>query len=599
MLITFDGDPYDPVTRTLTTIPQEFMDESGWENNGLLHNESDDHPAYRMGFPGLIELEPTDQKTVSFGWYGHQPAAPTRWPKCFVEVPHQSHMNLDDNNGSFTFSYVINKASNETHFRDVEYELSGNTAYYSMDLARPLIRKGNVFYMWYQDNWAVSDRLYVQYPGGQIQWDIPAWFYGSNQVITFTWTITEPTTNNFVGVANLYVNGHIYATATHNYTFTFPSSTTTQPVEIAGRILSGGITFADRATTSTMMDQIFLLNKGLTPDEVARLYKKARPYDSSILFSQPNHYWPMSDEGTMAVTTMVDMKSGRNGNYRGTASQVVKEQAGPPRVAGALSTYFMNGGMATVHNTSSGLYLPFFNPSGDFTAEFWARIDNTTRSVLFSLQQDNLPYNGILVEANVRANATSTGQIQATIMQGSYLNNLVLRDDGQAYNFVDSQFHHFAVVRKATVVQLWIDAVLHSQTNIAVAAIPSPGPGQLYLMGMMPGNLNTTGYMSGVALYAYALDPHEIRMRNLYSLLYKIKGTVTLQGNPHQATIRAIDHRTGELSQEVLSDSGTGDYQITLYDNSLIDLMALNKQDRNIRYRVYGPITPTPYEDLA
>jgi hypothetical protein len=34
------------------------------------------------------------------------------------------------------------------------------------------------------------------------------------------------------------------------------------------------------------------------------------------------------------------------------------------------------------------------------------------------------------------------------------------------------------------------------------------------------------------------------------------------------------------------------------YDNRYIDLMAMNGQDTNIRYRVYGPITVTEVTDM-
>lgn len=596
-LITFDGDPYNPATRTLTSIPQEFMDESAYGVNALLHNESETYPAYRMGFASLVELEPTDQRATSFGWYGHQPAAPTRWPKCFVEVPHQSHMTLEDNLGSFTFSFLMNKASDESAWRDVEYALGGA---WNSTLIRPLIRKAGVFYMWYQDNWTTADRIYVTHPGGTFSMEVPtSWFYGSNHIFTFTWDVTEPVENQFVAVATLYINGHIYLQQTFNYNFVVPTSTSTAPVEIAGTINPGGASFSDRATSSTMLDQIYLLNKALSHDEVCRLVKKARPYDSTIAFAQPNFYWSMSDDGSPAVKTMIDMMGNRNGTYNGNSSQIIKESAGPPRVAGANGVYFLNGGTAAVHATSSGMYVPVFSDGDNFTVEFWARIENVTRSVLLSIQNDDSPFNGILIQANMRDNVPSPGNIQVSIAQGSYLNNLVLKDNGQAYNFVDSQYHHFCVIRRGLMLELWIDGVKHAQSEFALNSTTYPGPAQIYLMGMMPGNLNTTGYMSCVAIYNYALDPAEVRMRNTFSLIYKIKGTVTLQGNPHQATIRALKHRTGHLEREVLSESDTGDYEIVLYDGSLIDLMALNKQDINIRYRVYGPIYPTAYEDTV
>lgn len=599
MFITFDGDPYDSFTRKLTATPQTIQDETPYQNNAILHNESEDYPAYRMGLPSMVELEPTDQRSISFGWYGHQPNAPTRWPKAFLEVPHQTHLALEDNNGSFTFSFLLNKESDEQHWRTVEQSLGGP---WSSSLVRPLIRKAGVFYMWYQDNWNTPDQIHITYPGGQLTWTVESWLYAKNHVITFTWHVRETDPNVYVGTATFYINGRVIATAEHSYFDTHPSSTSSAPIEIAGTINTGGSTFADRATTNTMIDQIFILNKSLTDDEVNRLYKKARSYDSMILHARPLHYWPMADSESAVVTTMADLVGTRNGNYIGGVSQVIRQQPPPPRILGGASVQFINGGTAVVHayrtNSDTNHYSPIFNPTGNFAIEFWARFENSNRSVLFSMQRDDSPYSGILVQANMRNGVNVPGHIQFNVSQTEFVSSRQTRDNGQPYNFSDGQFHHFVCLRRGPTIELWIDGILHASKDAPVNPVPNPGPGQIYLMGAAPGDLNTTGYMSACAVYQLSLDPAEIRARNLYSQIYRIRGTVTLQGNPHQATVRAIDHRSGNLVREVLSDSNTGDYTIELYNNSLIDLMALNKQDRNIRYRVYGPITPSVFDDL-
>lgn len=596
LFITFDGDPYDSFTRRLTATPPTIQDETQYQNNAILHNESESFPAYRMGLPSMVELEPTDQRSISFGWYGHQPGAPSRFPKAFLEVPHQTHLELSDNEGSFTYSFLLNKESNEQHWRDVEQSNGGP---WTSTLIRPLIRKAGVFYMWYQDNWSGGDSIYIDYPGGRLQWTIPTWFYNQTHVLTFTWDMRETDPNIFVGTATFYINGRIVASAEHSYFDDHPTSTSSAPIEIAGTINTGGTAMNDRATTNTMIDQIFLLNEALSADKVATLYKKARTYDNMIMFARPTHYWPMADSESAVNTTMADLVGSRNGSYIGGVSQVIRQQEAPPRILGGASVHFLNGGTAAVHTTGSGgLYSPVFNPTADFTVEFWVRFENSNRSVLFSLQRDDSPYGGILIQANMRGGFNSPGHIQCNITQTEMVQSRLLRDNGQPNNFADGQFHHICLVRRGAEVQFWIDGVMHDARDIPVTTVPAPGPGQIYLMGSAPGNLNTTGYMSACALYALSLDPQEIRIRNLYSQIYRIKGSVTLQGTPHRATIRALSHRSGELVREVLSDSNTGDYMIELYDNSLIDLMALNKQDRNIRYRVYGPITPAVFEDL-
>ena len=596
MFITFDGDPYDDFTRKLTALPETFMDESGYANNGLLHNEDDDFPAYRMGLPSAVDLEPTDQRSISFGWYGNQPTASWRWPKSFIEVPHQEHLELDQNNGSFTFSMIVNKESDENAWRQVEQPLGGP---WTSTLVRPWLRKAGVFRMWFQDNWSSPDQIHIEYPGGALSWTVPtAWFYQKRHVMTFTWDVTEPQPDEFVGVATWYLNGWIIAQATHNYFDSPPTSTSSAPIEIMGTINTGGTTMADRQTSNTIVDQIFLLGKALSADEVARLFKKTRTYDNMILTCEPQNYWPMSDTESAVSTVMADSRNLYNGAYLGGQLKVLREQPGPPQILGGSSVYFNNGGNAIVHRYSNSSYTPVFNPTADFAVEFWASFENSSRSVLFALQRDETPFNGILVEANVRNGVNVPGHVQFTVNQDASTSSMQFRDNGTPYNFSDSVMHYFCVQRKGNKIQLWIDDRLHSEVDAPISTVPHPGPGQIYLMGMAPGRLNTLGRMSNVAIYNRALDPQEIRIRSLYSQIYRIRGTVTLQGIPHQATVRAISHRTGNLAQEVLSDTSTGDYVINLYDNSLIDLMALNKQDRNIRYRVFGPITPAVFEDL-
>lgn len=594
MFITFDGDPYDSFTRKLTSSPPVVMDETPYQNHGIMHNESEDYPAYRMGLPSSVDLEPTDQHACSFGWYGYQPNAPSRWPKAFIEVPHQTHLMLEDNFGSFTLSFMINKQSDEQHWRSTEQDL-GNP--WTGTLIRPWIRKAGPFYIWYQDNWTGADRIHAQYPGGELTWDVPNWFYNKNHMLTLTWEVTEPRPDEFVGVARLYLNAQIIAEAEHEYFDTPPTSVSSAPIEIGGTINTAS-NFSDRATTNTILDQIFLLGRALIPDEVARLFKKTRIYDDMILACEPTFYWPMADAESAVSNQMRDARNNIHGEYLGGQLKVLREQDPPAQILGGSSVYFVNGGNAVVHNYTTSRYTPVFNPTGNFCVEFWCTFENSDRSTLFALQRDETPFPGILIEANVRQNQNNPGHIQFSVSQDHWVQSRQTQDNGQVYNFADGQFHHILVQRIGNEIQLWIDGVLHQAKDAPISPVPSPGPGQIYLMGAAPGRMNTTGHMSSLVIYSRKLDDQEIRIRNLYSQIYRIRGTVTLQGTPHEATVRAISHRTGNLVREVKSDFSSGDYMIELYDNSLIDLMALNKQDRNIRYRVYGPITPAVFEDL-
>lgn len=597
IFLTFDGDEYDETTRKLSAIPQVFLDESGYGSNIMLHNEDENYPAYRMGIPSLIDLEQTDQHSTSFGWYGHQPSASTRWPKSFVEVQHQSHLTFSDNRGSYTVGFFTNKVTNEQNWRDVEQGL-GNS-HYTSTLNKRFIRKAGAFDIFYRDYWASSqDELRFTHPGGaDIVWVVPSWFYNKKNFVVCTWSVTETDPDVYLNEAKLYINGHLYGSYSNTTSGTYPTSTSTSPIEIAG-VINASSTFDDRQTSDMQLDQIFVLNKALTPDEVCRLYRKSKTYDTINVLAQSISYWPMTDVEDSGIFTMTDLTGYNNGEYQGGITRIIRQQTPPSQILGGSSVLFNNGGIAAAHRYWTSYYSPVFSLPTDFTVHLWVKFSNTDRSVIWSFQQEDWPHKGILLEANRRNNIAAPGHLQFSISQDYQVSSMPFQDNGEPYNFNDGKFHHVAMVRKGTLIYLWIDGILHGSLTCPTQTFSLPGPGQVYFMGAAPGHLNTQGYMSAVGVLGYALDDAEIRMLNAYSLIYRIQGTVTLEGNPYMATVRAYRHRTGELTRETFSDVSTGDYLITLYDNSLIDLMVMNKQDQNIRYRVYGPITPAMYEDI-
>ena len=595
LFLTFDGDAFDPITRKLLASPQVFLDESGFGSNIMLHNEDESYPAYRMGMPSLVDLEQTDQRSTSFGWYGHQPSATTRWPKAFVEVQHQSHLALTENNGSYTVGFYTIKQSNEQNWRDVEQSL-GNS--YTQTLNKRFIRKAGSFDFYFRDYWSQTDELRFTHPAGELVLQLPSWFLNRKNFVVLTWSVTETDPDVYLQEAKMYINGHVYASFTTTSSGSFPGSTSTSPIEIAG-VINAASNFEDRQTSNMQLDQIFLLNKALTADEVCRLYRKSRTYDNISINALATAYWPMTDVEDPSSTVMADSMSYNNGTYIGGTTRINRQQTPPSAILGGSSVFFHNGGMAAAHRyQSSAYYIPVLSLSSDWTVDMWVQFQNTERSVIWACQEDDFPFSGLVIEANRRNNVNVSGHIQMSVSQEYQASTMQFKDNGDAYNFNDGRFHHICVVRKGSEVALWVDGIKHSSVTCPVQSVTLPGPGQVYFMGAAPGNMNTVGYMSAVGVYPYALDDAEVRMKNSYSQIYRIQGVVTLQGNPHQATIRAYTHRNGQLAVETLASNVTGEYTITLYDNSLIDLMALNKQDPNIRYRVYGPITPAVFEDL-
>lgn len=594
MFLTFDGDAFDPVKRTTTAVPAIIMDESGNDNNAIIHDDalSTEFFGYRMGMPSTVDLEPADQYAMAFGYYGPQPLHPSIWAKTYLEVPHSSSFEFP-NFGSFSVSFMMNKASHdENTFRN--YTSSTNTS----TLTRPIIRKGLAFKLDHIDVWSGTDYLNVVYPAGTITYGLPAAFYAKNNHVAFAWDVELDPNGFYSGIASLYVNGVLVSTASHTFLDTYPASNVSSPWEIAGTAAAGGTDQNDRQTSSLTLDQIAVYDFGLTQDDVCFLFKKTRSYENMINSHTPYYFYTMGDVESQTSTDMAEYNgSNLDARYVGGTAKVIRDQAGPKNIVDSTSTRFQQGGCAIVHDSSSSWDTPIFDPRGNYSIEFWFTAENGDQSVMLAMQSDEVPYNGMLIQMNTKDDIYSNGMVQFSINDNWSISSRELKDDNLTrFQFNDGYWHHLVAIRRGSMIELWIDGVLHSQKSAPLGTIGRYG--QMALMGMMPGKLNTTGNMCELVLYNLAIAPAIIRCHYTYALVYRIRGNVTLQGVPYRANVRIYRHQNGELISEVQSDASDGNYIIELFDNSLIDLMVLNIQDKNVRYRAYGPITPAEHEDL-
>lgn len=596
LFLTFDGDSFDTVNRTSTAVPAQIIDESGLGNNAILHDDalSTNYFGYRMGMPSEVSLEPAQQYSMGFGYYGAQPLHPSIWAKTYLEVPHSSSFEFP-NYGSFSVSLMMNKAVHDDAFRNY-YSSNWNTN----TLTRPIIRKGLAFRLDYIDMWGGNDYLNVVYPAGSMTWSVynDGTFRNNDVFVAFSWNVTLQPNGIYTGIATLWVNGIVVATRAHTFLDTYPASNVSSPWEIAGTAAASPnpSNYDDRQTSSLQLDQIAVYQNALTDDDVMYLFKKTRSYENVLIAHRPSFVWTLSDLESPTNTTLASLVGNRPGNYLGGTSRIIRQQTGPTNILNASGARFQNGGCAVVHDSSS-FSQPFFNPGGDFSIEFWFEAENGDQSVMMSMQSDEYPYNGMLIQMNTKNDQFANGMVQFTTSDGWSVSSRDLKDDNiTRFQFNDGHWHHIVVTRRNGVLEMWLDGVLHGTTTAGVTTINRLG--QLYLMGMMPGKLNTTGMMSEFVLYNYALAPAQVRGHYAYALVYRIRGQVTLQGTPYQANVRVYNHQNGNQITQLQSNASDGNYIIELFDNSLIDLMVLNIQDQNVRYRAYGPITPAEHEDL-
>lgn len=596
LFLTFDGDSFDPVNRTTTAVPAQIIDESGLGNNAIIHDDglSPNYFGYRMGMPSEVDLEPAQQYSMSFGYYGAQPLHPSIWAKTYLEVPHTSSFQFP-NYGSFSVSLMMNKSLHDDAFRNY-YSSNWNTN----TLTRPIVRKGLAFKLDYIDVWSGNDYLQVLYPAGTLTWNIynDGTFLGKNVFVAFSWNVTLTPNGIYVGVATLWVNGISVATRTHTFLDTYPASNVSSPWEIAGTAAASANpnNYDDRQTNGLQLDQIAVYQTPLTDDDVLYLFKKTRTYENMIIAHRPSLVWTLSDLESPTSTALAPLVGPYTGNYLGGTARILRQQTGPANILSSSGARFQNGGCAVIHDNYLG-QSPIFNPSGDFSIEFWFEAENGDQSVVMSMQTDEYPYNGMLIQMNTKNDAYSNGMVQFKTSDGWSISSRDLKDDNiTRFQFNDGYWHHLVATRRSGVLELWLDGVLHSSAPAPFSTMNRMG--QMYLMGMMPGELNTTGMMSEIALYSYAIAPAQVRAHYAYALVYRIRGQVTLQGVPYQANVRVYNHQSGNQIKQIQSNASDGNYIIELFDNSLIDLMVLNIQDKNVRYRAYGPITPAEHQDL-
>lgn len=585
---TFDGDPHDRSTRVLLSRPYKIIDEIG-DNPAILHIDYPDHPfhGYALGLPSMIKLEKEDQASICFGYYGRMENHPSTYPKAFLEVPHSSSFQFP-RNGSFTIEFMMNKHGESDYINRNPYS----------SITRPIIRKKNVLNIYYYSSWwSHSHDLFFVFPNNNsVGLNVGVWT-NRNVYVVMIWDVKEVAPNEFRAIEKIFLDSRLIHYRENIYYEAPPNTNIASSWEIGG-ITENADHFSDRNTSPLYLDQIAIYDKALTDDEVAHHYKKIYEYDDMIINDRAADYFPFDEEDSLIDWTIRNRINGSNGTYVGNISTIRRAQPGPKNLPLSKSAHFSGNAIAYFEKRSNWDYIyPWFQTDGDYTIEFWFNTSTSNRGVLFSMQQENSPYQGVLININWANDSYRNGVIEFRENEDYAVTSLSIDEDHRPYMFNDGKWHHIVVQRKGASILLWLDAKLHAKLdNVPKRSVGNSGI--MYLMGSKPGDLNVNGFICKLARYSYALDETQIKARYTYSTIYKIRGQVTLQGVPTRANIRVYKNFTGELINEVESDPISGEYSITLLNNSKIDLLVFSKYDRNVRYRAYGPITPSEYDDL-
>ena len=581
LFLTFDGDAFDSYSRQFTSVPSLILDESGEENHAILHDSGvvSGFPGHRAGEPSLVDLEPGGQYAASFGYYGRRTASPNLYEKAYLEVPSNASSFEFPDNGQFTVMFLLQK-ENATQYR------ADNGV---QTLTRPIMRKTGVFTCNIVYHAHSTNVFEVTNPDGEkLSFTLPTSWFSVNHHIAITWRAGVYGVDNILsGTMTLYMDGIAVATKSTVYPSSLPVTNVNSAIYIGG-VPEAATYYSDRQTEDCRFDQIAIYDFAMSGPQVTRMYRKMLSYRNMIIRSVPTCYWECGEDETLTTDILVATLSNSNiATMTGGSGKASRGTPGPDQVPSSKAVSVDNGGQIYFRNGTNTATA--FSIASDYTVEFWFKCTSTTIASLFSMVGTQYPFAGLNMTVNLGDNQFQSGSIQVQESETEWLTATGSWNDGN--------FHHLAVVKVGAVLSIWIDGTRRAFKELTARSTAYPGTASMF--GTSPGRLACAGAASNIAWYTRGLQEQEITARSNYQKIYKIRGRVTLRGVPYKANVRVYSHLSGTLMQEIFSNSSDGEYLAELYDNRLIDLVVMNSQDPSIRYRVYGPVTPSEYEDLA
>ena len=602
LFLSFDGDAFEPSTGRLSpaVVPPKILDESGYEHHADLIVDYPSYPTYRLGFPSLIDLEPSGFG-FSAGTPSPNPLSPEYFGKSYLVVPHNSDFSFPKR-GSYSLVFNFRKEERETLFRQWRSTPSSpNTA----TMSRPLIRKGLVLEIDTVDYWngdgVTLAFKYLKSTDGSTQqtfnYSLSTEQMRQSNHFAVSWDVKVGSSALFTATMTIWHNAIIIHQATYDYFDTFPTTNVSSSWEFLGDATIPGYNYTDRQVVMTTLDQLAIFAKGISHDEVSTLYKKTKNYINMVVSQGAYNLWAFDDDNLPAVNTLKDYGSNtKTGTYYGISEgKVFRRYGGPERAPGNYSALFINGGTAMI---SPDLYggAPF-NPNNDYTIDGWFKTGQDKPGVILSCSSNEYPYRGYTLTINQADGLAAPGRLQLTLSENEVINSLLYGDaPGVVLSYNDVRWHYFCIRRKDGIVEFWVDGIIQGSINTGNVSIGA-SPGGLAFMGKDPGDLWTEGQIALVSTHNFALHEANIRARYSYGIAYRIMGKTTLEGIPYSVDIRCYNHRTGALIDQIESSFTDGSYMFRLYDDSQVDITAMKLESPNVRPRTFGPLSPVVFDD--
>jgi len=572
-------------------------DNGGGDDDGIVLDEIDNlNPLSIMGGGNYLldqlslnDLEVSDQASLRVA---KDEKLNGEWTNFWLEAQHSNSWYFP-NLGSFSVEFMYSKKPPAT------IDNVGEPGYYKTIIS-PIIKKGSMLVIRQVEIWNSTDYLEVNfqgrslkcYEGNRKDGKYPIWNKTNHVIATYDCKQTD--VNEYETTLILYVNGIIFGTSVVNYIDEYPNTNVAEPWRLCGT--SGGDPVVDYQSEELRLDQVAIYDYSLTKEQVGNHYRKTTHYDTMIKNDYPHDYWRFDEEDNPLDNILYADVGGKNGTYYG---DVTNFKNGPEKLIESHGTYFSPDANASV--TSYNAYANptnIINIGANYTVEFWFNSIVNNRGALLSCVEENYKWDGLIVWLNSKDNEDGIGHIQVS-ERFDPEHTLNSRDEnpvtGVKEQWNDGLWHYVCIKRTSTTLRLYIDGELNNSYNANL--VQNGDPSQLHIMGMSPGKQSISGEICELAYYDYAIQEQIITNRWLYTTRYKLNGYTLLQGNPIPATVRFYEHISGELKNEITSDSITGEYLYYAATNRFLDIVSFIPDNKTTRYRIHGPVLPAEYTD--
>lgn len=570
--LSFDGEQVNRETKQIED--GIIIDESG-NMDGIITQEDNNFVGYWAGIESMVPLDHFDQHSIRFCPTGANKAAEdaglSRYPKAMISV--QNNVAYDFSKKEFTYSFLINHGS--IYFDEDTWNLPSYT-----DV------------IFHHDGILTFTQTTNRHSGSRTEiklWPFGVIYSASGYLIDKAlndrgnWIVMRFKNFRF----DLFVDGELVfsrdiSSLVDSAGFTLDSKS--KILTIGGMPTNYNANlWSDRCCRPYNIDAFAVYNRGLSDLELAKLFRRIWDYDTMVLIDEPDNFLRFDDDNLSKgyIINRSDNSSRRIYIMGGTKNVTIRRTG---MVQGTRSMFFSNGANLKTQNASDE-FLPL---EKDYTFEFCFKTTDSNRGILFHQGKVLPPFEQMTVWFNSTNGIRNTGAIEITLSADDKIQVPGILTYGD--------WHHIIVRKKGDYYDVWVDGMKKITSFHHVAEANGYSTGVCFLSA--PCNSDyIAAELSTAIFYPRSLSDMKILTRTKYDSVYRIRGTVTLMGNPTDAVVRVYSHESGVLLGETNSNPLTGVYVLDLLSNEKVDLFVFKRDDVTVKFRSYGFIVPYEIDD--